>query len=146
MAEGGPRVTGSPPRAACSQPVVDLEAEIRMVLTAANRLACRRSVDLQMAVEPRLVAETDVAAFRACLREFVADAIGRAEGGVLVTAHKHGQRVDVDVLDDGSMRSNAFAARTVPPGGIVNVSYQAGDGTAMRLSLPYPDDAQGMLK
>lgn len=125
------------PAADVSSGVVDLESEIRMVLTAAGRRAQRRSVALQMAVEPRLAVAADPGSFRACLRDLVAGAIERAAGGVLVTAMQCDDTVAVEVLDDGAALPEVSSALPLgwPLSATLTVDPLAGSGTKVRLSL-----------
>jgi hypothetical protein len=121
--------------------------ETRAVLAAEDGFARNRFVELQMAVEPRLVAQIDSAQYRICLRGLVRDAIGRASSGVLVTAMRQADGVEIAVLDDGTdparqpSDGSAQAGRDlpVPRGAAVVVRYEQGRGTTILLRLPQPD-------
>ena len=120
-----------------SDRMVDLEAEIRMVLTAARKVAQRRFVSLEMAVEPNLVSAADT---RACLHDLVLDAIHRAESGVLVTAVRRDGGIDVDVLDDGRTSPGGQPCCAVPHGATVAAEFRPGRGAivSLRLTLAQP--------
>lgn len=135
---------------------VALEQETRGALTAAGDLARARSVGLQMALEPELLARVDAAEYRACLHDLLIAAIGRARGGVLVTAARQGTGVEVAVLDDGAAlaeppsgsalddRAMPLAGvRTIPGGAGLTADYQPGRGTTVRLCLPHLDGRSG---
>jgi hypothetical protein len=121
--------------------VVDVETETRLALTVLEDIARRRFVDLQMAVEPLLVAQVDINDCQACLRELLAAAINRADSGVLITARRHGDCVNIEILDDcGSAPSSIHVPepKSVPNGATVTAEYQPQQGAKVSLRLPCP--------
>lgn len=162
-----PSHTDRSPAAALPHGLVAVAPETQAVLAAANDFARNRFVELQMAVEPDLIARVDAAEYRIFLRHLLVAAIGRAWGSVLVTAMRQADGVEIAVLDDGAAPSGAprysFAQPTtqppvqptthpttdppgqpggapaVPQGGILTAHYQPQRGTTIRLRLPRPD-------
>jgi hypothetical protein len=127
------------PRGLCA-----VAPETQAVLAAAKDLGRRRYVELQMAVEPDLVAEVDAAAYRTWLRHVLLAAIGRAYGAVLVTAMRQADGVEVVVLDDGTGAphdgpTQAAEKAVVPPGATISVDYHPEHGTTVLLRLRPPD-------
>jgi hypothetical protein len=126
---------------------IAVAAETQAVLTAEDGFARNRFVELQMAIEPRLVAQIDSAQYRICLRGLVRDAIIRAVSGVLVTAMRQADGVEIAVLDDGTdpARQEADASvqpgqdLPVPRGASLIVRHEQGRGTTVLLRLPQPD-------
>jgi hypothetical protein len=127
--------------------VIAVAPETLAVLAAEDNFARNHFVELQVAVEPRLVAQIDAAQYRICLRELVHDAICRAGSGVLVTAMHHADGVEIAVLDDGTgpaqqqSHGEAQPGRHLPlPGGATLVArYERGSGTTLLLRLPQPE-------
>ena len=120
---------------------MDVETETRLALTVLEDSARRRFVDLQMAVEPLLVAQVDFNDCQACLRDLLAAAIGRADSGVLVTARRHGDHVDIEILDDcGSAPSSIRLPepKSIPQGATVSAEYLPRQGAKVSLRLPHP--------
>jgi hypothetical protein len=89
---------------------VAIESATRAVLEEFAPLARRRFVELQLAVEPGLVAQASLADYRTCLGCLVLAAVGRAASGVLVTATQQIDGVEVAVLDDGTLPAGGQAA------------------------------------
>jgi hypothetical protein len=137
--------------AALPRGLVAVAPETQAVLAAAKDFARGRSVELQMAVEPHLVAQADAADYQTCLRQLILDAIGRAHSGVLVTAMRQADGVEIAVLDDGTVPTGArrdsatppSAALSVPlaipPGATLSVDCQPERGTTVLLRLPLPN-------
>lgn len=127
--------------------VVAIEPETQSALTAASDFARGRFVELQMAVEPHLIAQADAAEYQKCLEHLIHRAIGRASSGVLVTAMRQADGVEIAVLDDGADPGGDPGNCSVPPaeeppvpvGGLLSASYQAELGTTVMLRLPQPD-------
>jgi hypothetical protein len=121
--------------------------ETQAVLAAEDGFARNHFVELQMAIEPRLVAQIESAQYRTCLRGLVRDAIVRASSGVLVTATRQADGVEIAVLDDGTspagLPSDGSAQPVqgvpVPRGAALSVRYEQGRGTTTLLRLPQPD-------
>lgn len=121
--------------------------ETQTVLTGVSGHARSRFVELQVAVEPGLVVQADPADYRMCLRDLLLAAIGRASGGVLVTAMRQPGGVEITVLDDGIAVSDAQPDGPasgaddmfVPAGGTLCAGYRPQCGTTVRLHLPQPD-------
>ncbi|HVC59244.1 MAG TPA: hypothetical protein VND19_02625 [Acetobacteraceae bacterium] len=115
--------------------------ETHAVVAAANDFARLRCIELQMVVEPRLVAQADAAAYRTCLRDLLFGAIGRAGSGVLVTAMRDANGVEIAVLDDGAAPAGAppGAKIAVPPGATLTAEYRPKCGTTILLRLPRPE-------
>jgi hypothetical protein len=132
----GQQLTGSLPLG-----VVDVATEARLALTVLEDTARRRFVDLQMAVEPFLVAKADINDCQNCLRTLLAAAIDRADSGVLITAVRRGDSVDIDILDDcGTEPASMHLLNpdSVPQGVTVTAEYLRDHGTKISLRLPYP--------
>lgn len=126
--------------------LIALAPETQAALAAASEFACSRGVELQMGVEPRLIAQADAAEFQACLRHLILRAIGRAGSGVLVTAMRQADGVEIAVLDDGTAPAGAPPDRltqadggpSAPLGGTLSAEYQPERGTTVLLRLPQP--------
>ena len=136
---------------------VAIESATRAVLEEFAPLARRRFVELQLAVEPGLVAQASLADYRTCLGCLVLAAVGRAASGVLVTATQRIDGVEVAVLDDGTLPAGAPAAGgqaaneqadyaagpawapASAPGATVSVVYQPELGTTALLRLRRAD-------
>lgn len=88
--------------AALPHGLVAVAPETQAVLAAADAFAHSRFVELQMAVEPDLIAQVDAAEYRIFLRHLLVAAVGRALGSVLVTAMRRADGVEIAVLDDGN--------------------------------------------
>ena len=133
--------------AALPHNVVSVAPGIRDVLNGASEFARSRFVELQMAVEPRLVAQVDAGQFHACLNHLVHGAIARAGSGVLVTAIQRADAVEIAVLDDGinpaGSRSGDITLpdqeTLVPSGATLSADYHPERGTTIVLRLPQPD-------
>jgi hypothetical protein len=127
--------------------VVAIAQETRTALDAVSDFARGRYVDLQMAVEPHLIAQAQTADCQTCLRHLLLDAISRASGGVLVTAMRRAGGVEIAVLDDGiapaGARPNGSTerdlARSTPAGGTLSADYHPAQGTTILLRLPQPE-------
>jgi hypothetical protein len=127
--------------------MIAVAPETQSALAATVDFARGRCVDLQMAVEPGLTAQADAAEYRACLRQLILGAIGRASTGVLVTAMRRGDSVEVAVLDDGSAPAGAGtssppqpeAEQAIPLGATLTTDYRPEHGTTVLLRLPQPD-------
>ena len=132
---------GDPTREPCG--VITIAPETQAVLAAEDDFARSQFVELQMAVEPCLVAQIDAAEYRTCLRGLVRDAIGRASSGVLVTAMRQAEGVEIAVLDDGTdpaHQQSAGAAQPgrelpLPRGATLIARYEQGRGMTMLLSV-----------
>ena len=118
---------------------VDVETETRLALIALEDSARSRFVELQMAVEPFLAAQVDMTECQNCLRALMAGAIIRAESGVLVTAMRRGDSVDIEILDDGAAYSAIELPDTssLPQGMTVATDYLPEQGTKVLLRLPH---------
>jgi hypothetical protein len=142
-----------PPRSAWSNTgalprgMVAVAPETRAALAATSDFARSRSIALQMAADPDLIAQVDLAEYQTCLRSLIRDAIGRACSGVLVTAMRQADGLEIAVLDDGTdpagtiVDSGAQSERTtpVPHGGSLTANYQPEQGTTILLRLPATD-------
>jgi hypothetical protein len=126
----------------CGATCVDLETHT--ALTALNGYARSRFVELQVAVEPGLVVQADPADYRACLRNLLLAAIGRASSGVLVTAMRQAEGIEIAVLDDGTVPAGVRSYGStlgadgsfVSVGGTARTDYHPQRGTTVRLRLP----------
>jgi len=124
---------------------VDVETETRLALTSLEDSARSRFVELQMAVEPSLAAQADMHECQNCLRVLMAAAISRAESGVLVTAMRRGDNVDIEILDDGTTAYSAIELPdrgNLPKGTIVAADYLPDQGTKVLFRLPYVQTAE----
>jgi hypothetical protein len=143
--------TVRPDPAAFPRGLVAVAPETETVLAAANDFARGRSVELQMAVEPHLIAQADAAEYQTCLRQLILDAIGRAHSGVLVTAMRQADSVEIAVLDDGTAPTGArrdsstppstepSVPPAIPPGATLSVDCRPERGTTILLRLPLPN-------
>jgi hypothetical protein len=121
--------------------------ETLSVLTAASGFARGRLVNLQMAIEPGLAACVDAAEYRTCLHQLILAAIGRASSGVLVTAMRRADSVEVAVLDDGGASAGApraspaqpAAEAALPVGAVLTTDYRPEYGTTVLLRMPPAD-------
>ncbi|HET6182714.1 MAG TPA: hypothetical protein VFA03_03860 [Acetobacteraceae bacterium] len=122
-----------------------LEALIRAVLNAELAACTAQFTGLEMAVEPGLMLRWDRDALGTALHLILQDALGRAAGRrVLVTASRHGGRVQIVVSDDGDVRArDVQEAMLREPqqilalmGGTIDVDPQPGRGTRIALRLP----------
>jgi hypothetical protein len=140
-----------PNAAALPSGVIAVAQETRTALAAVTDLARNSSVELQMAVDHDLVAQVDAGEFRTCLRELLSGAIGRAQSGVLVTAMRQADSVEIAVVDDGAAPAGtrrggapqpaglSSGEPTVPQGGTLTTHYQPDHGTTNLLRLPWAD-------
>ncbi len=127
--------------------VLAIEQETQVALAAASEFAHSRCVDLQLAVEARLFAQAAAADYLTCLRQLLSSPIGRASRGVLVTAMRQANGVEIAVLDDGtghaglerdgSMRPAQEPA--IPAGATLSIRRDPKYGTTILLRLPRPD-------
>ncbi len=96
----GPEI--APPPSPARPVTFDVEPEIRSVLRHVAAAGRPPGVRLQFAVEPELMLRADRAAFRHVLEALLRQAGSQAlVARVLVTAARHGDRVEVSVSDDG---------------------------------------------
>jgi len=136
-------------RSAASLPrgMTSVERETQTALAAVSNYARTRFVELQIAVEHGLIVQADPADYRICLDDLLLGAIGRASSGVLVTAMRQADGVEITLLDDGIAPAGARPGgpRTgtnetlVPFGGMLRADYHPERGTTVRLRLPQPD-------
>ena len=116
---------------------VDVDAEISVVLAELAPSATRRFVVLEKAVQPELVASADVAEFRACLRDLVANAVNRAARRVLVAAMRQAEAVELTILDDGANAIGEIdtGRMTMPADSRVEAEHHPGCGTTVHLHI-----------
>ena len=93
--------------AALPEGLLAVAHETRITLESVTEFARSRFVELQMAVEPHVVATAYVTEYRACLQRLLLGAVGRASSGVLVTAMPQADCVEVAVLNDGVIPAGA---------------------------------------
>jgi signal transduction histidine kinase len=126
--------------------LLDVEREVRAALTDAAASASGWRTRFEFAVRPDLTTRTDVQRFRTALTAMVAHAAAQAPTGrVLVTATRHGGRIQVTVGDDGSGADRAVQAAALREvesliamqGGTLEIVAQPGEGT--RLIARWPD-------
>jgi hypothetical protein len=127
-----------------------LAPETRAALAAVGEFARNRFVELQMAVEPRLVAQVHAADYQTCLRHLLLGAIGRAASGVLVTAEHRVDTVEIAVLDDGCAAAGGSPQQpawegAIPLGYTLKADYHPDSGTTVVLRLPLPDRSEFAL-
>jgi signal transduction histidine kinase len=145
--QGLERMWTEPPRAvrpaaALPHGLVAVAPETLAALAATGSFARSRFVDLQMAVEPALIVEADAAEYQACLRHLILGAIRRASSGVLVTATREADGVEIAVLDDGAGAPDGTTPAgepAAPLGGTLRVNHRPDRGTSLLLWLPQPD-------
>jgi signal transduction histidine kinase len=124
-----------------------VERETQAALAAVSDYARTRFVELQIAVEAGLVVQAEPADYRTCLGNLLLGAISRAVSGVLVTAMRRVDGVEITVLDDGTASAGArpdgstrgVNDPSVPAGGTLGADYHPQRGTTVRLRLPQPD-------
>lgn len=120
--------------------MIAIAPETHTALAATIGFARSRSVDLQMAADPSLVAQVDAQGYQTCLRQLIQQAVGRASSGVLVTAMRQADGVEIAVLDDGAGVQGPMATHPpLPPGCTLTADYQPDRGTTILLRLPLPD-------
>lgn len=126
---------------------LDLEAELHAVLQAHDAQAIERHVRLEIAVQPGLTVRADPVALRGIVSDLLANAIGHTvEGRVLLGAGRHGGRVRISVVDDGTPVGRAEqeahlrdAERLVAlQGGTLEITVRPGSGTVAAIRLPEP--------
>ncbi|MGH7210062.1 MAG: sensor histidine kinase, partial [Acetobacteraceae bacterium] len=126
---------------------LDLEVELHAIVQAHDAQAIGRHVRLETAVVPGLTVRVDPAALRQIVSDLLANAIGHSAGGrVLLGAGRHGGRVRISVLDDGTPVERAEqeahlrdAERLVAlQGGTLEITVRAGAGTIVAVRLPEP--------
>jgi hypothetical protein len=87
---------------------LDVEQEVSAVLAEFEATARHHRVDVQVAVQPKLMMWADPCALRQMLLGVLTQTIERAEGGAaLVSASWHGGRVQLTVMDDGPAGDHA---------------------------------------
>jgi hypothetical protein len=142
--------TRLPPRSAYSSTdalprgMVAVASETQAALAAMRSFAHSRSVALQIAADPDLIARVDPTEYQTCLRGLIRGAISRASSGVLVTALRQADSLEVTVLDDGTdpadTRIDSGAQpepmTPVPHGGSLTADYRPEQGTTIVLRLP----------
>ena len=121
--------------------VAMVEAETQTALAALNAVACDRFVELQVACEPHLFARAEPGDLQSCLRGLLSAAIDRATSGVLVTATKQPDTIEITVMDDGCVRTGIPAAEqqlhyALPAGASLTASYRRDEGTTVVLHVP----------
>ena len=83
---------------------LDVESELRGVLALLEWRASEHGVELELDIEPHLLARGDHAAFHAVLQNLLSNAVkstARGGGHVAVRARSDGSRLCVEVTDDG---------------------------------------------
>lgn len=128
------------------RPLLDVEQEVRAALTEAAASPAGRRTRFEFAVRQDLATRTDARRFRSALAAMVAHAATQAPvGRVLVTATRHGGRIQVTVGDDGPGADRAVQAASLREvesliamqGGTLEIIAQPGEGT--RLVARWPD-------
>jgi len=126
---------------------LDLEVELHAVVRAHDAQAIGRHVRLETAVAPGLTVRADPATLRQIVSALLVNAIGHSAGGrVLLGAGRHGGRVRISVLDDGTPVERAEqeanlrdAERLVAlQGGSLEITVRPGAGTIVAVRLPEP--------
>ncbi|MEO8716550.1 MAG: ATP-binding protein, partial [Acetobacteraceae bacterium] len=96
-----PREAASSLRPLAAGPL-DLDTELRAAAEGLVASARQRHVRLQVAVQPDLTVRSDAVALRQIVTDLLANAIAHTEGGaVLLSAGRHGGRIQIAVIDDG---------------------------------------------
>jgi signal transduction histidine kinase len=123
---------------------LDVASEIRTVLSRLEQRARAHHVRLKIAVQPGLVTRAEVGIFRQALSDLIEHALQRSPGGeVLVTAGRHGGRVQVGVSDagvtdpppgEGALR--ATSQLLALHGGTLELDPHPGEGLTAIMRLP----------
>lgn len=126
---------------------LDMERELVVAVQGFAKLAADYQVQLEVAIQPDLTVWADRNALQMVVAASLRTALGRSAGGrVLVGAGRHGGRVRICVLDDGSAVDRAVqeaqlrdAARLIAlQGGTLEVNVRKGVGTTVVIRLPEP--------
>ncbi len=150
-------VTTSPPapvtlRQSAGSMALAVEQEARSVLQELSPAAREGLVRLEIAVQSGLEVRADPRVYRDVLAGLLRHAIAQAPGGrVLLTAARHGGRVQVAVVDDGAgsdpraqQSSLRDSERLIAlQGGTLEINSRPGEGTTVVARWP---DFQGERK
>ncbi len=126
---------------------IDLQVELRAMLSDLDAVAAGGLVRLELAVEPGLVARTDQGALRQIASDLVRSAIDQSAGGcVLVAAGRRSGAVQIAVVDDGAGQDRGaqearlrMAERLAAlQGATLEVTVRPNRGTTAVLRLPEP--------
>ncbi len=140
-----PAAASGSPGGVDARPSLDVEQEVRAALQEAAASATGRT-RFEFAVRQDLATRTDAQRFRKALAAMIAHAAMQAPmGRVLVTATRHGGRIQVTVGDDGPGGDRAIQAAALREvesliamqGGTLEIIAQPGEGT--RLVARWPD-------
>lgn len=124
--------------------VLSVETEIRVALGALGNFAGQQAVQLEIATERGLSTRMDPRVLQKVLRALVRHGIAQSSTRVLVSARRHGGRVQVEVTDDGQgaarvvqeSRLRAPAQLVSLQGGTLEVRPRTGAGTTLVLRIP----------
>ncbi|HEY6433139.1 MAG TPA: hypothetical protein VIZ17_14255 [Acetobacteraceae bacterium] len=128
--------------------MLDVEQEVRAALKEAAA-SCFGRTRFEFAVRQDLAMRTDAHRFRKALAAMIAHAAEQAPmGRVLVTATRHGGRIQVTVGDDGPGANHAIQAAALREvegliamqGATLEIIAQPGEGT--RLVARWPDSVR----
>ena len=135
--------------------LLDVAAEAREVLQQMAAEAAGNLVHLEYAVQTDLSVHADRLALQTVLGKLVGNAVRRAPcGRVLLSAMRHGGRVQIAVSDDGTATDAAIqqaALRDMSElvalqGGTIEVEAQTGAGTTVLVRLPQQLGTERVLK
>jgi hypothetical protein len=125
--------------------VVDVEPEVRTVLSELEGLAARHFVALRIASQPGVTARAEPDAFRDALTDVIDGAIRSTPGGcVLITNRRLGGWSEVTVSDDGPVLDHATHAvqlrhaqeSATLRGWLFSINARPGYGTSVSIRLP----------
>ncbi len=140
-----PAAASGSPGSVDPRPLLDVEQEVRAALKDATVSSPGRT-RFEFAVRQDLATRTDAQRFRKVLAAMIAHAATQAPmGRVLVTATRHGGRIQVTVGDDGPGADPAIQAASLREvesliamqGATLEIIAQPGEGT--RLVARWPD-------
>ena len=136
--------TAAPPQRADGR--LDVAAEARTVIGLFADLAAQRGVRIEIAVEPALTVRMEQRRFHELLGAVLTHAIHAGSGRVLVGAMRHGGRVQIAVIDEGSGTNREQQVAELRPaarlaamqGATLEVDARPGEGTVILLRILAP--------
>ncbi len=138
--------SAAPGMAEFASSVLEVESEIRSALREFEAHCARRPLRLEIGLEPGLQLRADRRALRSALRSLIDHGLSQANSRLLVSASRHGGRVQICVTDDGAGTDRALqqsrlrdAERMIAlQGGTIEVRTRSGAGTTVVLRMAEP--------
>jgi signal transduction histidine kinase len=139
-----------PARVSFAAETLKVEPAVRAVADTLHAAARLHSVQIELAITPKLDVRVDPEALRYALRAMLQSAIRATNGGqVLVTALIVGSQTHIRVVDDGpetDQRARESLLREASDlialqGGSIVVEARPGRGTVVTIRLPLPGEA-----